>query len=316
MKDTGKIKEKESKGEVKVIFFVGIVFLVAFGLIIYGIVKLTNQYFTLKEQISEKNALKQTQTTTPDAGKKITIDSENIKVEDIKKKTDAVVSDNKPAKVIVEEKKPETKTKPESEKPISKQEQSKQDQTNKELKQNIVEEKPTPKAQEPKSKVVLNADNAPIKKVDTPKPTEKNEQKEKTAKQDQPAKQEKKEAVDKKETKPQDKNNNIKIAQKDTPKQVTEKTKQENNNKTESQEKKDAIYSLQLMAFKDEEHTKKEAEKLKSKIKDVYIVKADLGEKGIWYRIRCCKNLTKEEAIKMKEKLQRELGINAILAVN
>lgn len=70
------------------------------------------------------------------------------------------------------------------------------------------------------------------------------------------------------------------------------------------------------MAFKDPEHTNKEAEKLKSKLKDVYVVKADLGEKGIWYRIRYGKNLNKEEALKLKEKLKKEYGIDSILATN
>jgi len=105
MKDSNKIKEKDSKGEVKIIFFIGATFLVAFGLIVYGIVKLTNQYFSLKEQLSEKKAIELSQTTSPDNGKKITIDSDKVKVEDLKKSTNEAISDNKASKYAVEEKK-------------------------------------------------------------------------------------------------------------------------------------------------------------------------------------------------------------------
>jgi len=49
------------------------------------------------------------------------------------------------------------------------------------------------------------------------------------------------------------------------------------------------------MSFKDKQAADKEAERLKSSIKDIYVVKVDLGEKGIWYRLRCCSSATKEE---------------------
>lgn len=298
MKDSGKIKEKDSKGDVKIIFIVGAVFLVAFGLIVYGIVKLTNQYFSLKEQLSEKKSIELAQTTSPDNGKKITMDSENIKVEELQKSVNEVLSDNKPTKYTVEEKKAETKV------------------------ESKIEQKP-PQSNEEKGKVVIDADKNIVKKEET--------------KQTQPKKEtsdNKTAAKPEEKPKPQPKETENKTTVKEKPKEQKQ-DKKENGKKEEVSKKQELAkkeehkketeippkgsggnYSLQLMAFKDEEHTKKEAEKLRSKLKDVYVVKADLGEKGIWYRIRYGKNLTKEEALKLKEKLQKEHGINAILATN
>lgn len=313
MKDSGKIKEKDSKGDVKIIFIIGAVFLVAFGLIVYGIVKLTNQYFSLKEQLSEKKAIESSQTTTPDNGKKITMNSDNIKVEELKKSANEAISDNKPSKYVVEEKKAEPKTEP-------KTEQKPPQPTEQKTEQKPEQKKPV----EEKGKVIIDADKNIVKKEDT-------------AKQNQP----KKETTDNKtaskleeKPKPQPKEAENKPITKEKPKEQKQ-DKKENVKKEEPAKKQDLAkkeeqkkeadispkgsggnYSLQLMAFKDEEHTKKEAEKLKSKLKDVYVVRADLGEKGIWYRIRYGKNLTKEEALKLKEKLQKEHGINAILATN
>ncbi len=316
MKDSGKIREKDSKGDVKIIFIIGAVFLVAFGLIVYGIVKLTNQYFSLKEQLSEKKAIESSQTTTPDNGKKITMNSDNIKVEELKKSANEAISDNKPSKYAVEEKKAEPKTETKTEPKIEQKPPQPTEQK--------VEQKPEPKKPlEEKGKVVIDADKNVVKKEEA-KPIQ---PKKETPDNKTVAKSEEK-------PKPQPKETETKTAVKEKPKEQKQ-DKKENGKKEEPNKKQDLAkkeehkkeaevspkgsggnYSLQLMAFKDEDHTKKEAEKLKSKLKDVYVVKADLGEKGIWYRIRYGKNLSKEEALKLKEKLQKEHGINAILATN
>jgi len=59
------------------------------------------------------------------------------------------------------------------------------------------------------------------------------------------------------------------------------------------------------MSFKDKQSADKEAERLKSSIKDIYVVKVDLGEKGIWYRLRCCSSATKEELNAKKISLKK-----------
>lgn len=312
MKDSNKIKEKDSKGDVKIIFIVGAIFLVAFGLIVYGIVKLTNQYFSLKEQLSEKKVVESAQTTTPDNGKKITVESDNIKVEDIKKQTEEAISDNKAKKYAVEEKKPEAKpdtkvepkivqntTPPEEKKNDIKTEQKNESKTEPKAESKIEQTK----TKQEKEKIVLNADKSTIKK----EPADNRSSKKVEEKKLQQAKKEESINSSKQSIKPkQETGHKESKAKPKEPSAIVDQTSKSGNGN----------YSLQLMAFKDEEHTKKEAEKLKSKLKDVYIVKADLGEKGVWYRIRYGKNLTKEEALKLKEKLQKEYNINAILARN
>lgn len=63
----------------------------------------------------------------------------------------------------------------------------------------------------------------------------------------------------------------------------------------------DSNFVIQLMAFKDENDAKSAVDKLRNNINDIYYIKADLGEKGTWYRVRCCSSATIEEA---KSKLQ------------
>jgi len=53
---------------------------VAFGLIVYGIVKLTNEYFSLKSQLSEKTTLEKS-ASTKDNGGQIVLQSDSIKLE-------------------------------------------------------------------------------------------------------------------------------------------------------------------------------------------------------------------------------------------
>lgn len=309
MKDTNKIKEKDSKGDMKIIFVVGAIFLVAFGLIVYGIVKLTNQYFSLKEQLAEKKTIESTQTISPDNGKKIIVESDKIKIEELKKSAEETVSDNKPKKYTVEEKKsdqvPQTKVETPKDQKIAPNDEQKTEKK--------VEEKPVPKQEkvkttEEKGKIVINADKNEVKK-------ETSDNKTTSKKDEKPQPQTKKPDVkaaakeDKAHNKPQKEPTNKEL----TTKKI-EPVKSETTKQLQTVNNSGGNYSLQLMAFKDEEHTKKEAEKLKTKLKDIYVVKADLGEKGIWYRIRYGRNLTKDDALKLKEKLQKEYGINAILA--
>jgi len=55
---------------------------VAFGLIVYGIVKLTNEYFSLKSQLSEKTTLEKS-ASTKDNGGQIVLQSDSIKLETV-----------------------------------------------------------------------------------------------------------------------------------------------------------------------------------------------------------------------------------------
>ncbi|MCB4205059.1 SPOR domain-containing protein [Deferribacterales bacterium Es71-Z0220] len=77
---------------------------------------------------------------------------------------------------------------------------------------------------------------------------------------------------------------------------VEEKPKSIVNNTAHS-----GVYAVQLMAFKDESDAKSVVQKYKNDIPDIYYIKADLGTKGVWYRVRCCSSSTLDEA---KNKLQ------------
>jgi cell division septation protein DedD len=299
MKDQNKIKEKENKSEFKMIFLIGIIFLVAFGLIVYGIVKLTNEYFSLKSQLSEKTAIEKS-ASTKDNGGQIVLQSDNIKLETVNNEKQGA-TDNKAAS----QKQPE---------------QAKQS---------------TPQVNTEKKGVVLDAD----KGKESKKLPEKSEKIEKTEKNTEKSatqpesvkkeavKESKKTAEENKQKAKQDTENKAqkdalatKSSEKDNnaSKKDVSKRQQVDDKKAESKPSAPASgrFALQLMSFKDKQTADKEAERLKSSIKDIYVLKVDLGEKGIWYRLRCCSAATKEELNAKKEKIKKETGINAIPVTN
>lgn len=47
-------------------------------------------------------------------------------------------------------------------------------------------------------------------------------------------------------------------------------------------------YVLQLVAYKEKYKAVEEMRSLKSVFPDVFMVRIDLGSKGVWYRVRCC----------------------------
>lgn len=76
---------------------------------------------------------------------------------------------------------------------------------------------------------------------------------------------------------------------------------------------KNSLYAVQLMAFKSENDAKIVVEKYKNDIKDIYYIKADLGEKGIWYRVRCCSTDSLDEAKSTVNELQKNLKLKPIV---
>jgi cell division septation protein DedD len=87
MRDLDKIKEKDKKDEFKSILLIGMVFLVALGIIVYILISLTNQYFDLKTEIETVKSEKQVAMTNPEEGEafEYKLDKSKIKVEKIKK---------------------------------------------------------------------------------------------------------------------------------------------------------------------------------------------------------------------------------------
>lgn len=55
-------------------------------------------------------------------------------------------------------------------------------------------------------------------------------------------------------------------------------------------------YVVQIASFKKQEYADGERDKLKKIIPDVFVVRADLGEKGVWYRVRCFNGINYQEA--------------------
>ena len=73
-------------------------------------------------------------------------------------------------------------------------------------------------------------------------------------------------------------------------------------------------YSIQFGSFKTKVRANKAIQNMKGKIDttNCYIVRADLGEKGIWYRAKYGRFQSKEEAIKILEEFKKK-NIDSIL---
>ncbi len=68
-------------------------------------------------------------------------------------------------------------------------------------------------------------------------------------------------------------------------------------------------YQLQLFSIQNEAKAKSEAQKYRDQYPDIYIMRADLGSRGIWYRARCCSVETKEEATLIKSAIEQKYKI-------
>lgn len=55
-------------------------------------------------------------------------------------------------------------------------------------------------------------------------------------------------------------------------------------------------YVVQIASFKNKSYADNEQKKLNKLLPDVFVVRADLGDKGVWYRVRCYNGITYKEA--------------------
>lgn len=87
MRDFDKIKEKEKGDEFKGMLAIGMIFLVALGVIVYILINLTNQYFNLKTKLEDSGDTIRIVTTNPEDGASFeyNLDKSVIKVEKIRK---------------------------------------------------------------------------------------------------------------------------------------------------------------------------------------------------------------------------------------
>lgn len=230
MNDFDKVKEKNRKDDYKGIIILSIVFLIAFALIVFAIIKLTNQYFDLKVKMSEKESEQSVQLTNPEEGKSYEFSSAGNET-DIEKSEEEL---NKLSGMdVIEEQKPEQDEEPE--------------QTNikPDDKENV-----TPDAENKNNR--KSADKAPEK----PKATKK---------------------------------------------------------KTSGEVKKKGDYLVQILSLKSKADAELASEKLSTFVSGVYVVRADLGSKGIWYRVRCCKNSSSDYAKSIVDKIQQETSYKPIV---
>jgi cell division septation protein DedD len=250
MKDLDKIKEKDKKDEFKGILGLGLVFLVALGVIIYILISLTNQYFDLKNQLSESKS-DNVEVTLPDEGKTYKYLEENNEIKKIEVKKEPV----KQAKLLVDNTTNDNTTKNNILNNNEKNKANIKKPTEKEVITKVHKSKPTKKIQHPK-KVTKQVEKEKIKST--------------------------KQVQEKKTTK------------------IT----------------KHYPYAVQLMAFRNKSDAEKQKINLHKKIKDIYVVKVDLGKKGVWYRLRCCKSKNKKEALKKRNEINKKFNLKSIVVRN
>lgn len=65
-------------------------------------------------------------------------------------------------------------------------------------------------------------------------------------------------------------------------------------------------FVVQLASFRHKGDAEKEAKRLRKLIPEIFVVRADLGAKGVWYRIRCFRGISHEEALKKAAAIAKE----------
>lgn len=83
--------------------------------------------------------------------------------------------------------------------------------------------------------------------------------------------------------------------------------KGEEEQRTEKKEKAEKGYfSLQVCSFQNRAKAEKIAKKLREKGFPAYIVRRDLGEKGVWFRVRIGEFKSSKEAEEVRQKISQE----------
>ncbi|MEC9492461.1 SPOR domain-containing protein [Flexistipes sp.] len=226
MKDFDKIKEKKNSDDMRGIIVLSIIFLIAFALIVFAIIKLTNDYFDLKMKLKEAKQEDKVHLTDPGKGKSYQFTAE----------------DN--GSII----------------------------------------KKTEKELQELSKMDISDDNATVRK-----------EKRQTNKEEKVTSKpvEKKEATGDKES--------------------TAKEAESAAISKSAGEKEKGDFVVQILSVQSKADAKREAQKLRKLVSDVYVARADLGSKGIWYRVRCCKNTSKKYATDIVNKIKSETRYKPIV---
>lgn len=67
-------------------------------------------------------------------------------------------------------------------------------------------------------------------------------------------------------------------------------------------------YYVQLASFKSLDLAKEEFQRMSGKVNDLQLVQVDLGEKGVWYRLRCGTPLAYDKAVARAEEIAAKTG--------
>jgi len=232
MKDFDKIKEKKKNDDMRGIIILSIIFLVAFALIVFAIIKLTNDYFDLKMKLKEAKQEDKVQLTDPGEGKSYQFTAQDNG--SVVKKTEEELKELSKMDVIKEDN-------------ITSKKDKKQTPVKSGVKKKKVTAEPaeTKEPVEKKSQVKKETDSAAI------------------------------------------------------------------SGSAGNKEKGD--YVIQILSVKSKSDAEREAEKLRELISDVYVARADLGSKGVWYRVRCCKDTSKKYATDIVNKIKSETRYKPIV---
>ena len=97
----------------------------------------------------------------------------------------------------------------------------------------------------------------------------------------------------------------------------TEKSAPQQPESTSPVKKGKGAYVVQIMSLKTYKDAEREAARFKSSCPDVFIQRADLSSKGIWYRVRCGATDSKEDAAGTVEMLKsKHKGIKPDIVSN
>ena len=270
-------KGKKSFGNTIVLF---IVFFIIFTALVTGVAFFADKLKRSGKDAKATEQVKPEDMTNPDSGKSFTVDGEGKTVDQTGsaapeapaapvEKPDAVLSSPP-----VEAAKPAEPAKlPEPAKPVVKEEPAK-----------APAPVPAPAAKPEPVKPVVKEQPKPAVKAETPKPAVKAEAPKAAVKTETP--------------KPAVKTEAPKAAAKAAP--VAEKKAAVVN--------KPGEYYVQLASFKSLDLAKEEFQRMSGKVNDLQLVQVDLGEKGVWYRLRCGTPLPYDKALTRADEIKAKTG--------
>lgn len=282
-------KGKKSFGNTIVLF---IVFFIIFTALVTGVAFFADKLKRSGKDAKTTEQVKPEDMTNPESGKSFTVDGQGNTVEHnepaaqeapkpVSEKPDSVLTSPP-----VEAQKPAEPVKqPEPAKPVVKEEPAKA---------------PVPAVKPEAAKPVVKEEPKPEVKTEPVKPAVKA----------QPAKTEVKAEAQKPAMKTETaKPAPVKPAVKTEAPKAAAKPVTTAGNKAAAANKSGEYY-VQLASFKSLDLAKEEFQRMSPKVNDLQLVQVDLGDKGVWYRLRCGTPLPYEKALTRADEIKAKTGYN------